>query len=94
MEILYEKLDTLKGILNNTECIKELQRLYKEINNDKELVSLIEKYNYSNDERIKEEILKSDLVREYKHYEAELNFIILEINQELKKITKKDKCGV
>ena len=94
MKNLYEKLDTLKEILNNTECIKELQRLYKEINNDKELVSLIEKYNYSNDERMKEKILKSDLVREYKHYEAELNFIILEINQELKKITKKDKCGV
>lgn len=62
--------------------------------NDKELVQQIEKYNYSKDERIKEEILKNNVFREYKHQEAELNILILEINQELKKITKKDKCGL
>jgi len=94
MEKLYEKLDNLKKILDEDEHIIKIKELTNKIMNDKELVQQIEKYNYSKDERIKEEILKNNVFREYKHHEAELNILILEINQELKKITKKDKCGL
>lgn len=94
MEKLYEQLDNLINILDETECIKEIKRLHQEINSNKELLTLIDKYNYTKDERIKKEILKSNLYREYRHQEANLNFLILEINQELKKITKKEKCGL
>lgn len=94
MEKLYEKLDNLKKILDEDEHIIKIKELINKIMNDKELVQQIEKYNYSKDERIKEEILKNNVFREYKHQEAELNILILEINQELKKITKKDKCGL
>ena len=94
MEKLYEKLDNLKKILDEDEHIIKIKELINKIMNDKELVQQIEKYNYSKDERTKEEILKNNVFREYKHQEAELNILILEINQELKKITKKDKCGL
>lgn len=94
MENLYEKLDNLKKMLDDTICIQELKNIYNKINKDKDLVSLIENYNYTHDERIKNKLLENSLVREYKHQEAELNFLILEINQKLKKITKKDKCGL
>lgn len=94
MENLYEKLDNLKEQLNNTPCIKEIKRLYQVISQDQELITLIEKYNYTKNERLKEQLLENKLIREYKHQEAELNFLILEINQKLKKITKKDKCGL
>ena len=94
MEKLYDKLDNLKKTLDESETITKLRELIKEINSNKELVSLIEKYNKTHDERIKQEILKYDIFLKYKHQETELNFLILEINQELKKITKKDKCDL
>ena len=94
METLYEKLDNLKKVLDEQEPVVKIKQLTKEILNDEKLKALIEKYNYTQDERIKEEILQNDIFREYKHYEAELNFLILELNQELKQITKKDKCGL
>lgn len=94
MEELYIKLDNLKQALDDTETIKEIKRLTKKINKNKELLELIEKYNYTQDERIKEKIISNEEFREYKRQETELNLLILEINQELKKITKKDKCGL
>lgn len=94
MEKIYEKLDTLKKLLDDTACVKEIKQLYQQINQDKELVDLLKKYNCTYDERIKKDLLENKLLREYKHQEAELNFLILEINQKLKQITKKDRCGL
>lgn len=94
MEELYIKLDNLKQALDETETIKEIKRLTAKISKNKELLGLIEKYNYTQDERIKEQIISNEEFMEYKHHETELNLLILEINQELKKITKKDKCGL
>lgn len=94
MEELYIKIDNLKKTLDDTKVIKEIKRLTKQINGNKELLELIEKYNYTQDERIKEQIISNQEFMEYKHHETELNLLILEINQELKKITKKDKCGL
>lgn len=94
MEKVYEKLDNLKKQLDTAECIKELKKLNKEIQKDKELISLIEKYNATKDEQIKKQIICNELFQKYKQQETELNILILEINQELKKITKKDKCGL
>ena len=94
MEELIEKLEVLKKDLDETICVKKIKTLVKEIKQDKELITLIEKYNYTKDERIREKILENQLYREYKHQEAELNFLILEINQSLKSIIKKDNRGL
>ena len=94
MEELYIKLDNLKLALDETKTIQEIKRWTKKISKNKELLELIEKYNYTQDERIKEKIISNEEFMEYKQQETELNLLILEINQELKKITKKDKCGL
>ena len=93
MEKLYEKLDNLKEVLNETETIIKLKEITEKVMQDKELLKQIEDYNYTKDERIKDKILNNQTFREYKHQEAELNLLILEINSKLKEITKKDKCG-
>ena len=94
MEKLYEKLDNLKEVLNETETIIKLKVITEKVMQDKELLKQIEDYNYTKDERIKDKILNNQTFREYKHQEAELNLLILEINSKLKEITKKDKCGL
>lgn len=94
MEKLYEKLDNLKEVLNETETIIKLKKITEKVMQDKELLKQIEDYNYTKDERIKDKILNNQTFREYKHQEAELNLLILEINSKLKEITKKDKCGL
>lgn len=94
MEKIYEKLDKLKKTLDNTGCIQKTKMLKRELLDDKELISLIEKYKYTQDEKVKKEIISNELFQKYKQQETELNLLILEINQELKKIVKKDKCGL
>ena len=94
MEKLYEKLDNLKEVLNETETIIKLKEITEKVMQDKGLLKQIEDYNYTKDERIKDKILNNQTFREYKHQEAELNLLILEINSKLKEITKKDKCGL
>ena len=89
MEKLYEKLDNLKEVLNETETIIKLKEITEKVMQDKELLKQIEDYNYTKDERIKDKILNNQTFREYKHQEAELNLLILEINSKLKEITKK-----
>lgn len=94
MEKLYEKIDNLKEVLNETETIKKIKEATQNIMQDQELLKQIEDYNYTKDERVKEKILNNQKFREYKHQEAELNLLILEINAKLKQIIKKDKCGL
>lgn len=94
MEKLYEKIDNLKEVLNETETIKKIKEATQNIMQDQELLKQIEDYNYTKDERLKEKILNNQKFREYKHQEAELNLLILEINAQLKQIIKKDKCGL
>ena len=94
MEKLYEKIDNLKEVLNETETIKKIKEATQNIMQDQELLKQIEDYNYTKEERVKEKILNNQKFREYKHQEAELNLLILEINAQLKQIIKKDKCGL
>ncbi len=94
MEELYIKIDNLKRVLDETHCIKKIKELNKELTLDNTLNSLVETYQLTKDIKVKEQIITNDLYKRYKHQEAELNLMILEINQELKKIKQKDKCGL
>ena len=58
-----------------------------------ELISLIEKYNSTHEESIKEQIINNEFFKEYKISENEINYIILEINSKLKQISKKGSCS-
>ena len=94
MEELFEKINELIKVLDETKLIKNYKKVKEETLANKELKKLIEKFEYTKDERIKYEIINNDLYKKYKHEETELNILILEINSKLKTITNKDKCDL
>ncbi|MBR3146378.1 MAG: hypothetical protein IKF47_03850 [Bacilli bacterium] len=93
MNELIETVDNLKKSLDENDEIIKLKEINELIMKDKELLKDIENYNLTKDEKIKERIINNKLFREYKHSEAECNFIILEINKKLKEISNKGKCN-
>ena len=93
MEELIEKIENVKTNLDKTEQVKKIKRLNKELSNNKELLNKIERYNITQDEKLHQEIINNEFFREYKLSENEINYIILEINSRLKKITKKGTCS-
>lgn len=94
MEELIEKIEKLKKELDNTEQVQKIKELNKKIEECEELQREIQKYHDTHSEKIKEEIYKNNLYQEYKRSETELNILILQINNELKKINNKGKCGL
>lgn len=93
MNELIETVDNLKKSLDENDEIIKLKEINELIMKDKELLKDIENYNLTKDEKLKERIINNKLFREYKHSEAECNFIILEINKKLKEISNKGKCN-
>ena len=93
MKELIEKVENLKKELDNSKEVKHIKELNYKINDNKEFISLIEKYNETQDESIKEQIINNEFFREYKLSENEINYIILEINSKLKQISKKGSCS-
>ncbi len=93
MNELIDKVNNLKESLDSNEEIIKLKEINKKIMEDKELLKDIEEYNRTNNEELKNKIINNSLFREYKHSEAECNFIILEINKKLKEISNKGKCS-
>ena len=93
MNELIEKAEKLKKSIDETDEVKELLRLNKEILKDKELLSKINEYQKTQKESLKKEIIKHPLFLKYKEKETDLNVLILRINQELKKLKNKGSCG-
>ena len=93
MNELIETVDNLKKSLDENEKIIKLKEINELIMKDKELLKDIEEYNRTNNLELKNKIINNSLFREYKHSEAECNFIILEINRRLKEISNKGKCS-
>ena len=93
MNELIEKVEKLKKSIDETDEVKELLRLNKEILKDKELLSKINEYQKTQKESLKKEIIKHPLFLKYKEKETDLNVLILRINQELKKLKNKGSCG-
>ena len=93
MKELIDEVNSLKEALDSNEKIIKLKEINERIMEDKELLKEIEEYNRTNNEELKNKIINNSLFREYKHNEAECNFIILEINKKLKEISNKGKCS-
>lgn len=92
MSELYQMIDNLKNSLDNESCIKDLVASISKIKDNEELVDKIKKYNINHSEELKKEIFKYEEIVSYKHLETEVNFLILEIRKELKKIVGKGGC--
>ena len=93
MNELIDKVEKLKESINEIEKVKEIKDLNKEIIKDKELLKLIEEYNRTHNEKLKEKIINNELFKKYKVLETDINVIILEINSKLKQINDKGKCS-
>ena len=90
MEKLIEKVENLKTEIGKEGIVLELTDLKNKILNDQELTCLIKKYHETLDEHLKTRIIEHEIFRQYKEKETDLNLLILKINNELKKITKKE----
>ena len=92
MEELIEKIDNLKKAISEIDRVKEYISKKQEIMKNKELLKEIEEYQINNKESLKKHIISNQEYRDYKKIETDINFIILEINQQLKKIQNKGWC--
>lgn len=81
MEI-YDKINDFKNSLDEEISIKEIKNIQRKILLDSKLVDDIKNNNYDNDNL---------LIKQYRHLENEVNYIILEINMNLKQILKGEK---
>ncbi len=88
MDILYKLIINFEDKLNNEEIIKELNKCYITIRKDNKLIEKIRKYQISKDLKLKEEIENNDSYKVVRRLEANLNLMILEINQELNNLCK------
>ena len=87
-----EKVDILLNKLDEQECVKEIKKLNNKLVMNKELLDLIKEYRITGNEEIKNKIISDEIYSKYKHYENEVNFIILNIRSKLKVINDKKGC--
>ena len=92
MEELIEKLEQLKKEISSSDIAEELQKRKEEVMNDSSLVAKIEEYKKQPKESLKKEIISSPSFLAYKEMETEIDLLILQINQEFKKIRKSYDC--
>ena len=87
-----EKVHILLNKLDEQECVKEIKKLNNKLVMNKELLDLIKEYRVTGNEEIKNKIISDEIYSKYKHYENEVNFIILNIRSKLKVINDKKGC--
>lgn len=90
MNNLYQLILQLEEKLNNENVIKDLQKSYLSIKENKELIERISEYHTSKSEELRKMLIEIPDIRKAKKLEAELNYIILEINHNLANIINKE----
>lgn len=93
MEELILKVNNLIDTIDNSDIVKDIKKYNDKVMKDEELLKLIEKYQETKDEEIKEKIMSNKLFQEYKLKESDLNIMIMSINQKLKAISKERSCS-
>lgn len=92
MEELIEKLENLKKSVYDTQEVQEYLQAKRALFSDKLLIDKLEMYHENFDIKLKEEIIKSPSFLTYKEKETAVNLLILEINQEFRKIKGNYHC--
>ena len=88
----------LLELLDKDERIRKIELLKNKLVEDKKIVSRINNLKdldiYSNNYlNIKKELFKIEDFVEFKELETEINYLILEINTRLKKLTSERRCN-
>ena len=90
------KTKKLIEVIDGSELIKNLEQYKNKVIFNNEIMSLIDKYNNSNDDyvklSIKKDIYKYDDYNMYMKYYNELFYIVLDINNKFKKYTDESGC--
>ena len=92
MNELIELVDNLKKELDKSVEVKDIKKYNKIISKDRELLDEVVKYNGTMNNDIKNKIIGNKNFLLYKEKETNLNFLILDINSKLKKISIKKDC--
>lgn len=92
MEELIEKLENLKKSIYDTKKVREYLQAKEVVFSDKLLIDKLKEYHESFDIKLKEEIMESPSFLAYKEKETAVNLLILEINQEFRKIKGNYRC--
>ena len=93
MEELILKVNNLIDTIDNSDIVKDIKKYNDKVMKDEKLLKLLEKYQETKDEEIKEKIMSNKLFQEYKLKESDLNIMIMSINQKLKAISKERSCS-
>lgn len=93
MNEIYDKLDEIKNNLDHLEIFDKLNKSLEKIKLNDELINKIKKYNETKDENLRLDIYQYEEIKEYKNLENEVNLLILQINQKLKRIKSVGGCN-
>lgn len=85
--LIYEEL--LLDIKNSNLAFN-IRKSLNDIYNDKDLISLINKYKETGNETIKKEIYNNEKFMRYKRLENETNLLIMKLNKIFKEIGERD----
>ena len=85
---LQMKLNELYNLLDNLDCIKNIERIKKNIPDD--LIKLINNFRDNPTIENKIKLYKNEIFLEYIKNETELNYLIMEINNKFK--VKRGNC--
>ncbi|HIR58764.1 MAG TPA: hypothetical protein IAB38_01820 [Candidatus Onthousia excrementipullorum] len=76
--------------IKNSNLAFNIRKSLNDIYNDKDLISLINKYRETEDETIKKEIYNNEKFMRYKRLENETNLLIMKLNKIFKEIGERD----
>jgi hypothetical protein len=98
MEELNVKIDELITILDNDSRLKDIEILKEKILNNKDIISKISRLKeldiYSDEYKsLKKELFLCEDFKSFKEKEAEIDYLILEINSKLNSLTSKGMCN-
>lgn len=96
MDNVIDKTKKLIEVIDSSDLIKNLEYYKHKVVTNKEIITLINKYNNINDEyekiSLKEKIYKYEEYNSYMKYYNELFYYVLKINNKFKKYTTDRGC--
>lgn len=90
---LMQKIRYFQESLDNMNIFKDINNDINNIKLNKELLDKIKKYNYNFNTDLRNDIYNHKEINEYKKHENEVNLMIFEINNKLKKISINRSCN-